>query len=182
VVDEIAFQRLRRQDFPLLVSWLSEPLVRRWWNQDTTEAALERDFGASVDGRDRAEICLALIGEEPFGLIQRYPIADTAEHLAELAALLPVPPGALSVDYFIGESGFRGRGLGPRMIAAFVADAWSAWPGARDVIVPVSAANRASWRALERAGFVRVAEGELKPDNPVDSRDHVVYAARRVGG
>jgi aminoglycoside 6'-N-acetyltransferase len=41
--------------------------------------------------------------------------------------------------------------------------------------VPVSVANRASWRALERAGFHRAATGELTPDNPSDGRDHYIY-------
>jgi aminoglycoside 6'-N-acetyltransferase len=58
------------------------------------------------------------------------------------------------------------------MIAMFVEQSWPLCPHADDVIVPVSAANRASWRALERAGFRRIAEGHLKADNPCDSRDH----------
>ena len=43
------------------------------------------------------------------------------------------------------------------------------------------AENRASWRALESAGFARVAEGELEPDNPADTRAHVVYQLTRMG-
>jgi aminoglycoside 6'-N-acetyltransferase len=35
---------------------------------------------------------------------------------------------------------------------------------------------------LERAGFERVAEGELEPDNPIDSRDHYIYRRRRQAG
>jgi aminoglycoside 6'-N-acetyltransferase len=113
-------------------------------------------------------MCIAALDGRPFGFIQRYPIAAYQEYIDELAPLCEVPPGALSIDYFIGEPDLRGRGLGAAMIAAFV-------DGSQDVIVPVVAANRASWRALERAGFVRVAEGELEPDNPIDSRDHYVY-------
>ena len=54
------------------------------------------------------------------------------------------------------------------MIGAFVAESWVAHPAARDVLVPVAAGNRASWRALERAGFTRIAEGPMEPDNPID--------------
>jgi aminoglycoside 6'-N-acetyltransferase len=43
----------------------------------------------------------------------------------------------------------------------------------------VAAGNVASRRALERAGFVRVAAGPLTPDNPIDPPDHVVHLARR---
>ena len=61
----------------------------------------------------------------------------------------------------------------------FVAQSWDAYPAARDVVVPVAAGNHASWRALERVGFVRIAEGPLEPDNPIDPPDHVVYRLAR---
>jgi len=48
--------------------------------------------------------------------------------------------------------------------------------------VPVSTANVASWRALEKAGFARVGTADLEPDNPVDSREHVVYRLDRPAG
>jgi aminoglycoside 6'-N-acetyltransferase len=89
-----------------------------------------------------------------------------------------VPRAALSIDYLIGEPKLRGRGLGAAMIAAFVSACWAACPDAGAILVPVATGNLASWRALERAGFDRIAEGELQPDNPRDSRDHYIYAIR----
>ncbi len=177
----IAFRPLRREDFALLATWLAEPLVARWWNHETTLEAIERDFGVAVDGREPTDVCVALLEEHPFGLIQRYAIAAYPDYLKELAPVWRVPPGALSIDYLVGEPDHRGRGLGSAMIAAFVARSWAAFPAADDVVVPVSAGNRASWRALEAAGFARVAEGHLAPDNPIDPPDHVVYRLRRPG-
>lgn len=173
--ERIAFRPLTRADFPLLARWLAEPLVARWWAHETSAEAVERDFGPAVDGREATEMFVALLGERPFGLIQRYPVAAYPEYLEELARIVDVPRGAISIDYLIGEPDLRGRGLGTAMIAAFVA----ASPGG-DVIVPVAIGNRASWRALERAGFERVAEGELEPDNPIDPRDHYILRLRRA--
>ena len=175
----IAFRPLRRDDFALLGRWLAEPVVAYWWSHETGPAAVERDFGPSVDGRDATELFLAVLDERPFGLVQRYPIAAYPEYADELAPVCAPPAGALSIDYLIGEPGLRGAGLGAAMIAAFVAQTWAAHPGACDILVPVSAGNAASWRALERAGFRRVAEGELRPDNPRESRDHYIYLATR---
>jgi len=175
----VAFRPLRRDDFPLVTAWLAEPLVARWWSHETSMEAVERDFGASVDGHDAAEVFLAIACGRPFGLIQRYAIAGSAEYLAELSAICNVPPGALSIDYLIGEPDFRGRGLGAAMIAAVVEDTWRAFPAAADILVPVALGNRASWRSLERSGFTRIAEGQLTPDNPIDPRDHVVYHRER---
>ena len=175
------FRPLERTDFDLLAAWLAEPLVARWWNHETSPEALERDFGPTIDGNDATEMFVAQLDDRPFGFVQRYPVGAYADYLAELAGVCDVPRGALSIDYFIGEPDLRGRGLGAAMIAAFVDQSWAAYPGARDILVPVSTANAGSCRALERAGFRRVAEGELTPDNPRDGRDHYVYAIRRSG-
>jgi aminoglycoside 6'-N-acetyltransferase len=47
------------------------------------------------------------------------------------------------------------------------------------VIIPVAAGNRRSWRALEKAGFQRVAEGALEPDNPIDPPLHYIQRIDR---
>ncbi len=177
----ITFVRLRRDDFPLLAKWLSEPVVARWWDHETSPEALEGDFGAGIDGTEPTQVLLAWTGGRPFGLIQRYAIADYPEYVEELSAICLPPPGALSIDYLIGEPDCRGRGLGAGMIATLVAESWAAHPDATAVVVAMHQANTASWRAVERAGFRRVAAGELTPDNPVDSRDHYVYQLDRPG-
>lgn len=179
---EIAFRPLRRDDFGLLARWLAEPAVARWWNHEFTAEAIERDFGPSVDGRDPAEMFLALTQERPFGFIQRYRIDNEPRYSEELSRVCTVPAEALSIDYFVGEPDMRGRGLGAGLIAAMVARTWADHPDAGTIIVPVAAGNAASWRALERAGFTRIGEGELEPDNPIDPPDHVIYAIRRPGG
>lgn len=178
----MSFRPLRRPDLPLLATWLAEPLVARWWNHQTSPEEVERDFGPSIDGTDPTEMFLCCLHDRPFGFIQRYAVAAYAEYVEELSAVCVVPAGALSVDYFIGEPDARGHGMGSLMIATFVADSLVALPAVHHVIVPVSTANHASWRALERAGFRRIAEGLLEPDNPVDSRDHFIYAFERHPG
>ena len=71
------------------------------------------------------------------------------------------------------------RGLGTAMIRGGLEALWRDKPAVPAVIVPVSAANIASRRLLERAGFRRVAEGQLEPDNPIDGREHLVYRIDR---
>ena len=175
----IAFRPFTRADFPLMRTWLEEPLVKRWWNHETSDESLERYFGASIDGKGPTVLHIASDGRGPFGFAQRYRLADAPGYVEELTAVYPPPPAALSIDYLIGEPSRRGEGLGAAMIAAYMAEAWIRYPEATHVVVPVAAGNRASWRALERAGFKRVAEGELEPDNPIDPPDHVVYALAR---
>ncbi|MGQ7296006.1 phosphoserine phosphatase SerB [Quadrisphaera sp. KR29] len=179
----VALRPLRREDLPLLGRWLDEPRVARWWPDAHTPEDLERDYGPGIDGTDPISLALALTaGGRPFGFVQTYRYDDEPASRAELEALLPVPPGALGVDYLIGEPDLQGRGLGAAVVAAAVAEGFVRHPDAPEVLVAVAAGNRASWRALEKAGFERAAQGEMTPDNPVDSRDHVVYRLRRGAG
>jgi aminoglycoside 6'-N-acetyltransferase len=172
-------RRLERRDFPVLAQWLRAPHVARWWNHETDAAAVERDFGPVVDGRDPTEIFIAALDGCEFGLVQRHAFADNPEYEVELAPLLDVPAGALSVDYFVGLADRLRRGLGSAMVAEAVRTAWITCPDASAFIVPVVAANIASWRMLERAGFRRVAVGPLRPDNPIDDPAHVIYRIDR---
>ena len=171
----IELRPLQREDLALLRSWLDEPLVRRWWADDSSAEAVEAQYGPSVDGTDPTRVWVVLEDDAPVGMVQGYRWDDEPGETAAMASVWPVPAGALSVDYLLGSPAVRGRGIGPQLVRAAVAELRGLHPDARDVVVPVHAENRRSWRALEKAGFTRVARGELEPDHPADSRDHVVY-------
>jgi aminoglycoside 6'-N-acetyltransferase len=173
----ISLQPLHRADLGLLGQWLREPLVQRWWAEDPD--AVEARYGPSLAGTDPTALYLGVEDGVPFGFVQVYRFDDEPGYTAEVAALHPVPAGALSIDYLVGDAGHRGRGLGTALVRAAVARGFADHADAHDVLVPVHADNRASWRALERAGFTRVAAGDLEPDNPADSRAHLLYRAER---
>lgn len=176
------FRPLRRDDFALLRGWLERPHVARWWNHETEPSAVERDFGGTADGTEPGEDLLALDDGVPVGLVQRSRLADFADYLEEFAALTEVPPDAVTIDYLVGDPGNTGRGTGTAMIRAVVADTWATQPETTAILVAVVAANTASWRALEKAGFRRVAEGPMEPDNPLDDPLHYVYRQDRPAG
>ncbi|ALL78775.1 acetyltransferase [Pseudonocardia sp. EC080610-09] len=163
----------------MLRGWLAEPHVHRWWFHDTSPEAVERDFGPAMRGEEPSEDLVVVVGGAPVGLLQRCLWHDYPEYVEEIAPILEIPPGAATIDYLIGEPGLVGRGLGPRILVAAVAGVWERYPEARAIIVPVVATNRASWRALEKAGFRRVAEGDLAPDNPIDPPRSLVLRVDR---
>jgi aminoglycoside 6'-N-acetyltransferase len=171
----IKWRRLAEEDVPLLRGWLSQPHVARWWNHDTTPEGVRRDFGPSIEGIEPGDDLIALLDGIPVGLVQRSRLADYPEELAAFRRIVDVPDGAVILDYLIGDPHRVGRGLGPRVIEAAVTGVWADLPETPCVLVAVVAANRASWRALEKAGFARVGEGEMEPDNPVDDPLHYVY-------
>jgi aminoglycoside 6'-N-acetyltransferase len=175
----LTWRPLAADDLPMLAEWFQEPQVARWWHHEHTPEAVERDFGPSVRGEEPGEDLVVHLDGRPVGLLQRSVIADYPEDLAEFAGLVDVPDGAVELDYLIADPALRGRGLGSRLIALAVERTWQDLPAVPAVLVAVVAANTASWRALEKAGLRRVAEGPMSPDNPVDDPLHHVYRVDR---
>ncbi len=173
------FSPIRRKDFPRLSRWLSAPHVARWWDDDPSLAAIENDYGGCIDGTEPAAVFIACCDGAAVGLIQRYRFGAYPQYAQEMAHIVDVPADITSIDYLIGPADALGKGIGTAMIAAFVARTWEDDPATPAIIVPVQVDNRASWRALELAGFARIAEGALTPDNPADSRSHYIYQLAR---
>jgi aminoglycoside 6'-N-acetyltransferase len=167
------------EDFPLLARWLATPHVMPWWNHETSAAAVERDFGPSARGEEPNEDLVAHLGGAPVGLLQRSFIHDYPEDIEDLRLLVDVPERAMQIDYLIGDPANVGRGIGTALVRSALEHLWVEHPAAQCVIVAVHADNVPSWRALEKAGMRRIAEGELEPDNPEHDRRHVVYRIDR---
>ncbi|GAA3019853.1 hypothetical protein Sfulv_57330 [Streptomyces fulvorobeus] len=166
-------------DFPLLREWLRQPHVARWWYHDTSTEAVARDFGPAARGEEPSEDLLVMLDGTPVALVQRCRFADYPDYRDELADQVELPATAVTIDYLLGDPARVGQGLGPRIIRSVVEATWADHPDASAVVVPVHAGNRASWRALEKAGLRRIGTADLEPDNPDDDRAHYVYRVDR---
>ena len=72
------------------------------------------------------------------------------------------PLDAAGIDLAIGELALLGRGLGPRVIRAFVERIVFADPALTACITDPRSANQRSLRAFAKAGFTRVAVVQLQ--------------------
>jgi aminoglycoside 6'-N-acetyltransferase len=144
------FRRVRRSDFPLLQRWLAEAHVSKWWNHEFSPEAIERDFGPGVDGAEPGEDYLVFMGGVAIGLIQFSRFEDYPDYVEEVEGVLPVPAGAVSIDYLIGDASLIGRGLGRAMLMAFVERIWVEQPTATCILVrstpPTSRRGRRCWQ------------------------------------
>jgi aminoglycoside 6'-N-acetyltransferase len=144
---EIGFRPVTPADRPMLAGWIARPHWQRWWGPAEEEAAgiaagATPDFGPFVftlDGRDA-------------GYIQWWRPTDEVE--------IPVdapPETTRGIDMSIADPADLGRGIGPRVLRAFV-DRLAAEGVIRFVIDP-SPDNAAARRAYAKAGFVEAARG-----------------------
>jgi aminoglycoside 6'-N-acetyltransferase len=179
---DLTFRPLTRADLPLLARWLAEPHVEPWWREDFTPEGVEVRYGPGIDGADPTEVFVVEHHGTPLGLVQRFRLADDAGWAATMAPTLPpavATDRTAGIDYLIADAKSIGRGLGTRMLEAFTADTFERYPDVDTVSVAVLLANRRSWRALEKIGYVRVYEGEIDSDDPADEGVNVVYVRHR---
>ena len=170
----ITFRSLQMEDMALLVRWQSQPHVARWWQEPADLESITARYAAVVRRTEPAEAFIIELDELPIGLIQRYRHRD---HPAWDRAV--GVPGAVGIDYYIGEPTHLGRGLGSTAIAAFATDTLQHYPDVDCVVAVPQQKNAASWRSLEEAGFVRVWSGILDSDDPSDEGPAFVYRLGR---
>lgn len=159
-VNAPTFRPLLRSDFPSLQRWFAQPHVAKWWNADPAPATVEAKYGPRVDGDNRAtSMWIVEIEGVPCGLLQHYQHADHPDHDAAVGV-----DDAVGIDFLLSEE-VTGRGVGPEALSAFAALVLEMTPSASCCVATPAQENRRSWRALERAGFVRHGTCQ-PPDEP----------------
>ena len=161
----ITFQRLQEKHFPLLLRWLETPHVKAWWDQDIkwTKELIEKKYGCYVKEFKRLTLpdrviekpihayIMCIDGKE-VGYIQYYNVYDfPREQGYELVGL---PHSLASIDVFIGEPAFIGKGYGPLLLKAFLKTHVD--PHYEACFVDPDSANIQAIRAYEKAGFQKV--------------------------
>ena len=80
-----------------------------------------------------------------------------------------------------GRADLIGRGIGSAVISAFSEALFEAFPDVTDIVVTPQAANAASCRILEKAGYERRWTGLLDSDDPGDAGPAAMYVLARPG-
>jgi aminoglycoside 6'-N-acetyltransferase len=184
----VRFRPLAKTDLPLLAEWLKRAHVAQWWRERADLTTVTAAYGPMIDRADATEGFIALYDGQPFAFLQRYLLADNSEWAVAVGWIGAAASerGAAAgnradagIDYLIGEESMTGRGLGRQMIARFVDLAWVDYPEIDAVVVAVQQENRASWHALEGAGFRRTWAGTLDSDDPSDQGPSFLYLINR---
>jgi RimJ/RimL family protein N-acetyltransferase len=163
-VAELTFRPMTRDDLPLLHAWLQRPHVKRWWDDHATPEQVEAHYGPALDGAEPTDHYLALEDGAPIGFFETYLYASYPADAAAVSA----EPGSAGVDLFIADEERTGKGLGSTLLRQFADEVVLANPKVTHVVSEPEAANIASVRAFEKAGF-RV---EREFDNALDGKRH----------
>ena len=171
-----SFVPMREDDTPMLRSWLLEPHVRRWWDDDPEEhdypEGTIRDWMEAIRGQDPTDMFVIQLDGRPNGVIQSYRIDDHPDYLVQLGGL---PEPAFGVDIFIADRALIGKGHGPALLREFLRFASDRY-GLDYCVIGPTKTNVAAIRAYEKAGF-----RYLKEYREDDTRDppHVLLEIHR---
>lgn len=139
-------------DLPNLIRWRQTPAVHRWWVSDgePTPENVTAQYAREIDGMSPTRLWIAEVNGRSVGFVQDYRIKDYPDF-----ALLAPDPEAIGVDYAIGEEQWLGRGLGTRILWAWLQRAHHRFPGATAFFAAPDHRNEASLRVLDKVGFTR---------------------------
>ena len=149
----IAVRAMTRGDLDDVVAWRSSPEVHRWWSPGelSDPDRMAEKYTERVDGRSPTRMWVLEVNGRSAGFVQDYRVGDYPDY-----ALLGPDPKAIGVDYAIGSDQWRGRGLGQRLLWAWMLRARARFPDATSYFAAPDHRNAASRRVLAKAGF---AEG-----------------------
>lgn len=146
----VTVRPMSRGDLPALTAWRRADHVRRWWVADgePTEESVVEQYGPRIDGLSPTRMWVAELNARPVGFVQDYLLRDYPDY-----AILTAEPDAVGLDYAIGEVEHVGRGLGARVLWAWMLRARRRFPQVTTYAAAPDHRNAPSLRVLAKAGF-----------------------------
>lgn len=148
----VALRAMDYFDLAEVTRWRQQEHVHQWWSSDgpaTLEAVTDK-YGPRIDGRSPTRMWVAEVHARPVGLVMDYRLAAYPEY----AALTP-DPDAVGVDYLVGDPDLQGRGVGTRMLWAWLQRMRRRFPDALACFSAPDHHNAGSLRLLDKLGFER---------------------------
>lgn len=163
----VTLRAMTRGDLPQVARWRQQPHVHRWWTADG-EPTLDRvteQYADSIDGTTPTRMWVAEVNGRSVAFVQDYRVGDYPDY-----AMLAPDPNAIGLDYAIGEPEWLGRGLGVRIVWAWMLRTRHRLPEATAYFAAPDHQNVASLRVLDKVGFVRgLWFDEPRSDGGVDT-------------
>lgn len=167
-------------DLGFLRRWLAAEHVRRWFpHEDVSLETVRARYLPRLTGEDPTRMWVVEANGRSVGFVQDYRVGDHPSY-----ALVTSDHTAVGVDFALGEPAWVGRGLGKRMLWAWLTGPLrEGYPDSTRAFSAPDHRNLPSLRALQRVGFVEGAWFDQdRPDGSVDTLVGCTLDIRRVVG
>jgi RimJ/RimL family protein N-acetyltransferase len=150
------FTSFSRADIPLMLSWLAQLHIKKWWPMPESDEDV-MDYIA----RSRTDVAAYIVffDAKPIGFIQTYTPAGFINEHGEIMHWLPaLPAHTIGLDQFIGDPHYVGKGYGTLLIKAFIEYHCSLNLQTSLIIVDPDPENIPAIRCYEKVGFIAMGE------------------------
>ena len=150
--DKIYFKKLQLEDLPLMNIWLNQSFVKEWYGRDDDSSleAIEKKYLPRING-DQSTYCYIVYYENtPVSFIQTYKVSDEPDYAKHLDMDVE---GLASIDLFIGNEDFMGKGFGSLMMKKFLRDIVLKMDDVRGCIIGPDPKNIRAIKSYEKVGF-----------------------------
>ena len=149
---KVALRAMTRADLKDVARWRSADHVRRWWPsvEDPTLDQVTARYGSRIDGNVPTRMWVVEVNGRSVGFCQDYRIRDHPE----FAVLVP-DPGAVGVDYVVGEPHLVGAGVGTALLWTWMVSAQRRYRDVTTYFAAPDHRNAPSLRVLAKVGFVQ---------------------------
>ena len=147
----IDFRRLRESDIPVLHEWIHRPHVLEWWGGEAGCATLEQTrskYLSRLVDESHVRPHIAVLSGKPIGFIQSYVAVECGDGWWQDET----DSGVWGIDQFLADGTTLGRGIGTRMVSAFVRRLFEDGRVTRVQTDP-DPRNLRAIRCYEKAGF-----------------------------
>ncbi|MBN8827969.1 MAG: GNAT family N-acetyltransferase [Sphingobacteriia bacterium] len=157
----LTFKLLEKQDFQILLGWLSKPHVKAWYDKEI-EYTLEKvqqkyesyTKGYKLESGVKKPIYafIVYLDTQQIGYVQYYNAYDFPRDDGIMITRLPEKLAAF--DIFIGEEEYIGKGIGSEIIKKLLID--YIWKEFDACFVDVDADNVRAIKTYEKTGFITI--------------------------
>lgn len=157
----LTFKPLEKQDFQILLGWLSKPHVRAWYDMEIeyTLEKVQQKYESYTKGykletgiKKPIYAFVVYLDAQPIGYVQYYNAYDFPREDDLIPTGLPEKLAAF--DIFIGEEEYTGKVIGPEIIKKLLKD--YIWNDFDACFVDVDADNVRAIKTYEKAGFIKI--------------------------
>jgi RimJ/RimL family protein N-acetyltransferase len=146
-------------DQSMIEDWLARPHIREWLHGEGLKTTLQ-SLAESFEGSSDFQHWIVYDSETPFGYLLTSEIDPQEEFFA---AVHFSGDKAITLDVFIGEPDYLGKGFGTAMIKQLIQ--WQ-FADVSDVIIDPEVANERAVHVYQKLGF-RIIETFIAPWHPV---------------
>lgn len=145
---------MEREDLSLLHTWLNLPHVHEFYDKDrqNSKEDVQKRYAPKIRGEKPTDCYFVLYNNKPVAYIQKYRVND----YEELGPFLDYDDSVVSVDLFIGDKEYMGKGFGNMMLSKFISDILFTNSDIRRVMIGPEPSNCRAIKSYQKAGFKHV--------------------------